>query len=167
MTGDRVRDNRQTTRLSVCLNIDGQWQDATITNVSAKGLMVKCPTPPARGAYVEMRRGENIVIAQVRWSDGPCFGALSQMPIDLPRLRSDAQNRTRKSAELRGTPRIAAVAAPSPEQRADASRRLARTIEFASLFAVLAVAALLIAHFAAGTLARPLQAAAAAMHAPD
>lgn len=89
MSGPKPREQRQAIALQARLRNAGGWTDATICNVSPRGLMLKCIDPPLRGAFVEVRRNDCSVVGLVRWSAGGRFGLRSQDVIDLVALSQD------------------------------------------------------------------------------
>lgn len=79
----RKREPRVPTRLPARLKYGRSWYDVTVRNVSRRGLLLELRDPPARGTFVEVRRGKAIVIGQVLWvRDGRC-GLRAQDTIDL------------------------------------------------------------------------------------
>ena len=132
------------------------WSDACILNISSRGLMIHTGRPVARGAEVELRRGDHVIVARVMWRDGGRAGlqAEDRVPIeDIVTLgQSPALQLTAAGGERRKHPR--------PEER---SRIQGRAIEFAGVLVV--AVALAGAGFTMfeRTFARPLAAAEAAL----
>ena len=127
------------------------WDDVCILNLSLHGLGIQTATPPARGTYVEIRRGSNVVVARVAWAKGHRAGLRSQDPIFIDALLSDQPGSEMQTGtvERRKAPR-------SPERRHEDSRFAARAMEFAC-FAIIACALAMGAFGAVdGALARPL-----------
>lgn len=121
------------------MRTNAAWHDVCILNLSAHGLGIQSADPPGRGAYVEIRRGKQVVIARVAWAKGHRAGLRSQDPIFVQALISDTANSDAAPApagqgfvERRQTPRSSAKAH-------DDSRIRARLLEFAC-FGVIAVA---------------------------
>lgn len=63
-----------------------EWIEIAIGNVSATGLMAKCPAPPATGTEVEIRRRGMVIHGRVVWSTATRFGMESAEPIDVEEL---------------------------------------------------------------------------------
>ena len=144
------------------------WSDVCIRNMSSRGLLIETASPPARGTYVEIRRGSDLIVAQSVWVGDRRCG-----------LR--AQGRLAVDAFLGGSghissPCVYAVAQPGKERRShsrtiatrhEQNRMLSRISEFA--FAVLVGGTL--ASFAAASIqaafARPLSVAEAAVRRVD
>ena len=133
------------------MRCDAAWHDVCILNVSAHGLGIQSASPPTRGAYVEIRRGRETIIARVAWNKGHRAGLRSQDLIFIQALIDGSATvpgfgeRAGPAAERRHTPR------PAPS-RHESSRMKGRAIEFAC-FALLASA---LALAAVGTVAEAL-----------
>lgn len=95
----REREPRYAVSLPAKMRIDNRWSDAAIQNVSAHGLMMKAARPPKLGAYVEIRRATNLIIARVVWVKNALFGLRTQDRLDLRSLLYAAA-RPAGSAEL-------------------------------------------------------------------
>ena len=94
---DLRTDPRTPTNISARLRHDGGWDDASILNISRKGLMFRARPSLKRGAFVEIRRGPHVIVAQVMWCEASKAGALAQDVIsvqDLIKMRpvSDQSN---------------------------------------------------------------------------
>jgi hypothetical protein len=167
MSAQRAREPRQPARIGARLRSGRGWSDVVIRNVSSRGLMGECPAPPVRGDYVEVRCGAYVMVARVAWAQEDCFGARAHDRIALPALIAAAEGRARAANDRRVAAR-APDAAPRPPtilERAAASARLARALDFMAV----AFAGGALASFAAGTaqqaLAGPLDQAAVALAA--
>ncbi|MDZ7893673.1 MAG: PilZ domain-containing protein [Sphingobium sp.] len=67
------REERQSCCFSARVKQGLRWLDAQIANHSSRGLMLRMPMPPSAGSFIEIRRGDKVMIGQVRWSrDGQC-----------------------------------------------------------------------------------------------
>jgi hypothetical protein len=138
------------------LRTDEGWSDITICNVSSRGLMVKCATPPPRGAFVEVRRGGSCIVGHVRWVHGIRFGLRSQERIDVAALGDDQGPRKRVPSEERRT----APRTPSPPPlsvREDRARATARLLDWTILAVAAVAAATLVTQTVSSTLSAPLQ----------
>ena len=63
------------------------WSDVCLVNLSSRGAGLQCATPPIPGSYVELRRGNNVVIiGRVAWRHGHRFGIRTQDLIWVPSL---------------------------------------------------------------------------------
>jgi hypothetical protein len=134
------------------------WSDASILNISSRGLMLHAPMAPSRGTYIEVRRGQHVVIARVVWSNDNRFGVAAQDRVAIDAFianhppRTVAANDGNGPAERRSQPRPERL-----EWRHARSREKGCLMEFAFI----AGAGLLVAAFAheaiARTLSDPLQ----------
>jgi hypothetical protein len=137
------------------------WHDVCILNLSLHGAGIQAPNPPARGSYVETRRGSHVLIARVAWSKGHRAGLRSQDPIFIQsRIAEPSAAAPPKAPNLAVERRRAP---PTVRQRHDHSRLLGRTMEFVCF--VIAAGAVALGAF--GTveqaLARPLSQISAAL----
>jgi len=133
------------------------WRDVCIVNLSKRGLGIQAADPPARGTYVEVCRGNQLIVARVMWSRGQKAGLRSQDLIWVQALIGEgtaAANDAAPAAEcVRADQRRQA---PGARQRHERSRTIARALEMAGVAA--AGAALGIAAFGLvqDALGRPL-----------
>ncbi len=63
----KQREARQPVAVPARLRVATGWQDATILNMSTRGIMFRCTFPMERGHYLELRRGGHVIVAQVMW----------------------------------------------------------------------------------------------------
>jgi len=139
------------------------WCDIDIKNMSAGGLMAETANPPRRGSYVEIRRGHQVIIGCVIWSEAERFGLRAQDRIDVdavvtePRLasrpaRNDgaaaAGEERRRDPERRRGEDIAA--------RADQSRRRSAALQFLIVASLGGIAAAVLASGVYDALSAPL-----------
>lgn len=144
------------------MRVGASWSDARILNLSTRGMMIQSGTVPQRGNYLEIRRGQHVVVARVVWSEAQRFGVQTQDPVCADALIQDAVSNSTTAhcgssvAERRSLPR------PARECH-EASRNRGRVMEFATL-AVLGVASAFL-FFATidELLGRPLSALEAAL----
>ncbi|QNP42404.1 hypothetical protein H9L15_08755 [Sphingomonas daechungensis] len=78
------------------------WHDVCILNVSLHGLGVQSAEPPARGTYVEIRRGRQTIVARVAWNKGHRAGLRSQDPIFLTALLNDTSGEAPAAGKVQG-----------------------------------------------------------------
>ena len=80
----KTRSPRQKVLITTRMRVSAGWTDACILNISARGLMIQAASPsPARGSYVEIRRGARIIIGRVMWSEQRRFGLATQDQLDV------------------------------------------------------------------------------------
>lgn len=151
----RQREKRRNVALDARLRGDDGWHDVIIRNLSSRGLMIECARAPGRGAFVELRRGTHCIVGHVRWSRGTRFGIRSQERIDVSALLDKPD--TRRGTDERAAARIEAAPRPTPAERGETSRRIARYLEWSVIAAIGVVAAGLLATGASTVLKRPLE----------
>lgn len=114
--------------------------------------MIHTGRPIVRGAEVELRRGDHVIVARVMWREGGRAGLRSEdrVPVeDIVTLgQSPALQLTASTGERRRHPR--------PEER---SRIQARAIEFAGVLVIAVALAGAAFTMLEGAFARPLAAA--------
>ena len=140
------------------------WHDVCILNLSVHGVGIQAAEPPARGTYVEIRRGSQVIVARVAWARGHRAGLRSQDAIFISAIVNDvgsaaSAHRTIGGAgiERRSAPRMAL-------QRHESSRLVGRAMEFACLGLVAAALALTAFGSVEQALARPLSQISAALN---
>ena len=147
----KAREERQKVMVRARMRSGASWDDVCIVNLSLHGVGIQAAKPPARGTYVEIRRGSNVIVARVAWTKGHRAGLRSQDAIFIHAvLREQPANPpTVEKVERRKMPR-------APVLRHEDSRLAARAMEFACLTIV--ACALAVGAFGAveGALARPL-----------
>lgn len=140
----KPREQRMKVILPARLKDHRGWHDVRILNISSQGLMARSPAAPARGAYLELRRGGHVIVARVVWSNGQQFGARSQarlVPSQIIEERPAAGAAaipadSARHVERRLLPR-------RPEGSHDESRWRARALEFGGILALVAGLAIL------------------------
>lgn len=79
----KKRETRVETHMPARLKHGLSWADVTVRNVSRRGMMLEMGSPPARGTFVELRRGKLIVVGQVLWARDQRCGLRAQDSIDI------------------------------------------------------------------------------------
>lgn len=136
------------------------WVDVSIQNLSSRGLMAKTRADVTQRSYVEIRRGDHIVVGRVVWCRGGAFGLRSQDRIDITGMVGGARSGASSTAspEAMRTERRAGTRNDTPHpsaRRADRSRLFARRLELVAIGAAGVSGCVAIAFIAA----RSLQAA--------
>lgn len=102
----RPREDRKTVRIGVRVRTDSGWADATVRNVSSRGMMLHSLQPLRRNQFVEITRGRARVVGRIVWSDDAGFGLQTQDIVDIPALLAQPQaGGTIESTERRAAPR--------------------------------------------------------------
>ena len=110
------------------------WSDTSILNISSRGLLLYAATAPLRGSYVEIRRGQHVIVARVVWSNANRFGVRAQDSLAIDAIVANGSangapaNDTNRSVERRSRPRQERL-----EWRHTQSREKGRLLEFAFL----------------------------------
>ena len=163
----KPREERLPLVLPARLRADKGWRDVTVCNVSSRGMMLRCSTPPARNTFIEVRHESLCFVGRVIWSSGSQFGIRTQDKIDCFRLLSSSPAAARPAgAERRTRPRsdknpVSIRTLPLEET----SRVFARLFDFSVLAIALAIGAVTLAD-GAGEALEPLGRAEAVLAAP-
>jgi len=64
--------------LAARMRLGDAWSDANILNISSRGLLLHAAMPPSRGTYIEVRRGDQVIVGRVIWTKADRFGVLAQ-----------------------------------------------------------------------------------------
>lgn len=158
----KTREERQKVMIRARMRSGLQWQDVCILNLSSHGVGIQTAAPPERGAYVEIRRGPNVIIARVAWAKGHRVGLKSQDPIFIPAIV--------KETPVAPAPGAPATARPVERRRQrrhgsahDDSRFKARALEFAGFAAAAVLLAAILFGAVEQSLAQPLSRITAAL----
>ena len=159
MSACKRRWARTTLHVAVRYRTQSAWSDAKVLNVSARGLMASCASPPLRGTYVEIRRGTYVVIGRVAWSSSDRFGLLSQDVLQAraftaAKAQPNGLERRRKSRSADGNRLWQSPAT----QIAARSAYLGRVLDYAIMTAAVIAAACLMAQTISEALAAPFDA---------
>ena len=130
------------------------WSDACILNLSSSGLLVYALGGAEPGTFVEIRRGNQLVIARVVWRQNQRVGLQSTSPVPIGAIISCGGD----SAAAAAIP----TAAPLTIERrriardSDRSRMRGRAFEFASIVFAAAVLGGSVAAYVTATLSKPM-----------
>lgn len=159
----RKREQRVATRTPARLKHGLSWSDVTVRNVSRRGVMLELHNPPARGTYVELRRGKLIVVGQVQWVADDRCGLRAQDAIDITnfltqRRASEAWQAGHPDRRVRPRRRLVDIAA--------ASQMLARTGQWVGVSVITLTGVCAIVWAAHAALAVPMAQIAQALDTP-
>lgn len=84
------RPERRLTFIKAQMRVGEQWQEVTLANVSATGVMVRCAETPDVGCRVEIRHRGVTICGEVAWSTATRFGLKSPETIDLSALTAQS-----------------------------------------------------------------------------
>lgn len=107
------------------LRVQSGWSDACILDISSRGMLIQVKSAP-QDDYIELRKGEHVIIARVVWRDRQKLGLSTQerVPVDRildPRLSNSAPLATSSY------PRVERRARPRTHEQ---SRERGRLLEF-------------------------------------
>lgn len=133
--------------LRAVLRDGGPERIACVLDLSSRGLMATCATPPKRGAVVELCIGRHPLVGQVQWTEDRRFGVKLQERIDvIAVIGNEAGPATLRAAQkARGKPSVAA--------RLAFSRQVARGFTYGVLMAAMAAGAVAAAQTVKNSLA--------------
>jgi hypothetical protein len=117
------REDRLRVMLPARMRSAAGWGDACILNISSRGLLVYSNAAAKPGAFVEIRRGRQLIVARVVWRQNRRIGLCSPDRVHVQDIISDealaaAVQASGPSLERRAVP------------RAEGNRDRARGIEF-------------------------------------
>jgi hypothetical protein len=144
------RELRRKVLVSARMRVGSAWSDASILNISSRGMLVGSREAPARGTYLEIRRGSNMIVARVIWSRLDRFGVQTQDRLSTEELVSGAAPSNRDRGEF--VERRTQARLPS----AEAARWRGNSLQFAWITLVVAAMAIFGAMLVREYLALPL-----------
>jgi len=155
----RPREDRRSVRIGVRVRTDDGWIDATVRNVSSRGMMLHSLQPLRRNQFVEIARGRSRVVGRIVWSDGLGCGLQAQDVVDISALLAQPQaNGERRQAERRAAPRSAPPArAYVAIDRADRSKLIGYAMEKAAVVLVFASVSVLAVSSALEAAEKPIE----------
>ena len=165
----KLREPRRTVILKARMRDGDGWRAVTICNISSRGLMAKCPAPPAKGGYIEVRHRSVCIVGRVVWSQGSRFGIRTQDKIDIAGLLDASAQKGNGTGEAAGTAERRSTARPDPDlsARIAASRHFARAFDWSIIVLACVVGASFIFGAASTALKAPMQKVAAALAGGD
>ena len=106
------------------------WSDACILNISTRGLLIYALGSADPGSFVEIRRGNQLVVARVVWRQNQRIGLQSPDPLRIAEIISSD---TAEAAVI-----VPVVIPSKPDRRKvgrdwEKSRAIGRAVEFLSL----------------------------------
>lgn len=141
----KPREARESVLFPVRVRDDDHWSDGRIRNMSSRGLMLEMEAPPPRGSFIEIRRGEIVIIGQVRWSSGTQCGLRTQDRVPVDRLAHPTAGPLHHFTGDEPVERRVQVRVMGPQEIAERSRSRARLFQSLSLIIVGAVGAVFFA----------------------
>lgn len=162
----KTREPRRHVVILSRVRCGGNWADARILNISSRGLGLEAAAPPVRGSYVEVRRGQNIIVARVVWVSGDRFGVRSQDPILIDAIIADRQSSTKPITDATAGAQVERRSAlRRHDHQHEVNKHLGRAMEFGFMAMAGASAAVLGFGMIEETVDRPLAAVQTALAA--
>jgi len=155
----RPRELRRRVMLPARLRAGAQWSDTCILNISSRGLLIHSARAAPEGSIIELRRGDQVIVARVMWREGARVGLQADERLPVEQIMSLGQS---KALQLTASSGAAVERRKQPRTEVDARLR-GRAIEFASVAVIAASMALTIWSMASEALARPMAAVSAAL----
>ena len=155
----RPRELRRRVMLPARLRAGAQWSDTCILNISSRGLLIHSARAAPEGSIIELRRGDQVIVARVMWREGARVGLQADERLPVEQIMSLGQS---EALQLTASTGAAVERRKQPRTQVDARLR-GRAIEFASVAVIAASMALTIWSMASEALARPMAAVSAAL----
>jgi hypothetical protein len=156
--GVKFREPRLNVMIQARVRVGASWNDACILNLSSRGMMVRAASAPNRGSYLEIRRGNHLIVARVVWSNADRFGVYTQDPIPAAELVRGASSSSAATAPADGGSAERRTAPRPMVATSDRSRWRARAMEFCTMGFLGCVAAVLLLGAVSEMFGRPLAA---------
>lgn len=141
------------------------WSDVCIVDLSSRGVGLQVAQPPPRGSYVELRKGQHVIIAKVAWSQDRRCGALTQDPLHIESLLGAVERSGETPVAEQWPERERRQARRCQTAAADRSRMAGRTMEFTGLVAALFAVAAMLSGLIEQSLGQPMESVAASLTA--
>lgn len=137
------------------MRLTATWLDVCILNISSRGMQLQSARPPARGAYVEIRRGPHVIIGCVAWARQHRFGIRAQDVLFVDAIVAEPGENEAANGFVPYVP-AERRAAPRRPQSAGRNRMIGRAMEFACFGCLAALGAAALYGAAHEALAAPL-----------
>jgi hypothetical protein len=148
----KAREPRINVAVPARLRVGARWSDACILNVSSRGLLIHLPQPPERGSYVELRRGDQVIIGRVMWCKGVRAGLRAQDRVPVEAIVTAKAAQALRLTAQDGRP-VERRRSPRAHER---SRLRGRVLEFASVAAIGATLSIAVVSMMTKAVAEPL-----------
>lgn len=154
----KPREPRRKLVVGARMRLDGRWADVRILDASSRGFLIATVDTPNRGTYIELARGPARYVARVMWQgngrcgvqtqDRVCVGALLKPPECAANDGvADAAKVDRRGAER---------SRDALDQQAARSVWIGKSVEYAGVVGMGAVAAMLLYAMLGSMFAAPL-----------
>ncbi len=150
------KEDRTTAILRARLRDGGPEREASVLDLSSRGLMAAAQPPPRRGTFVDMQVGRHTLVGQVQWIEGNRFGVRLRERIDVLAVIGNEAGPVALDAAR------AARGRPSTAARLAYSRQVARGFTFGMLLAGIVAGAFFASSMVSRSLA-PLEVVSSAL----
>ena len=128
-SSNRPRELRRRVNLRARLHANAKWSDASILNISSRGMMINAPRSSAKGSTVELWFGRQRIVGTVVWHNGVHAGVSADDFIPVEDLLA---------SEIGPSLQLTAAPWPATERRArprrhEESRQWGRWMEFCAI----------------------------------
>lgn len=151
----KAREPRHKVLVRARMHAGGGWHDTCILNVSSRGLLLQAAAPPAKGTYLEIRRGPHVIMARVVWTKSHRFGVKTQDVVRLDAITGEAGQAAKSPVAEWSNDRRSGARPMLPAH--DHSRQHGRLIEYGFAAALAAAGAGLVASEVGSVLGAPIR----------
>lgn len=142
------------------------WGDVQILDLSTRGMLIRAPAPLPQGSYVELQRGQHVIVGRVVWTSGGRAGVATQDSLPIDAIAGDPQRSPADEENPAGTESVSErrleLRGRASERSHERSQWQSRAMQFACLVVMGAAAAVAAFGAVQQALSRPLSHAAAA-----
>ncbi|WP_188063837.1 PilZ domain-containing protein [Sphingobium sp. KCTC 72723] len=132
--GYKPRETRYPVLIPARMRAAPSWTDVVIHNLSAHGALIACDNPPDRGAYVDIRRGQQTIVGRVVWKKDRFFGIRAQGTIDIAAIMNEPRMARRLEMVKSPASMFDRRAQNRIKQDADIARQLEKSRLWSSAF---------------------------------
>lgn len=154
-SADKPREWRRKVLVSARMRSHEGWGDVRILNVSSRGMLILTALPTNPGTTIELRRGDQVMVAKVMWRSGSRAGLRSDTVLPVMDLMCVSEKigdpKPLWSPDVtRARPRNACI-----DEAASIYR--ARAMQFGAILTVVAMVGFALGSAAMATLGSPLR----------
>src|SRR3954447_1683809 len=147
----KAREPRINVVVPARVRVGARWSDACILNISSRGLLIRSPERADRGSYVELRRGDQVIIGRVVLRSGARLGLRAQDRVPVEAIVTSKLAQCRAQPTEDGLP----VERRRVRRAHEQSRLRGRAMEFASIAAIGATLCVAVASTVAAAVTDP------------
>jgi hypothetical protein len=149
----RQREERRRVMLPARMRSSTGWSDACILNISTRGLLIYALGSADPGSFVEIRRGNQLVVARVVWRQNQRIGLQTPDPVRIAEIISS------DTAEAAAA--VPVIVPVKPDRRKidrdwENSRAFGRAVEFLALVVIALALGALVSAYVLDILSQPV-----------